>query len=71
MDGAGKSVNLTTNAVGNFYTAEPFTKPLRMSVSFGGKKKDMPIPLDADGACNACHSSPDAIGGALGRIRIP
>lgn len=70
-DSTGKRVTLVTNAVGNFYTSEPLAKPLSMRVEYDGKERAMPIPLDAEGACNACHSSPDAIGGAAGRIRIP
>ncbi len=70
-DGAGKSVSLVTNAVGNFYTPEPLALPLRMAVERDGKRKEMPIPLQAQGACNGCHSYPDAIGGAAGRIRVP
>lgn len=70
-DAAGKKVTLVSNAVGNFYTAEPLTKPLMMAIEYEGRRQEMPIPLDADGACNACHSHPDAIGGAKGRIRIP
>ncbi|MBK8214291.1 MAG: hypothetical protein IPK71_11135 [Myxococcales bacterium] len=71
VDSTGKTERLTTNAVGNFYTGTPLTKPLTMSVTFEGKTAKMPIPLNADGACNACHSHPDPIGGAIGRIRIP
>lgn len=70
-DAAGKRVSLVTNAVGNFYTADVLAKPLRMKIRYDGREKEMPIPLDADGACNACHSHPDPIGEALGRIRIP
>ncbi len=70
-DSAGKVVSLTSNAVGNFYTLEPLQKPLQMAIEYEGRRAQMPIPLDAQGACNACHSSPDAIGGAKGRIRIP
>lgn len=70
-DANGKTVNLESNAVGNFYTAEPLVKPLQMRIAYQGKSAAMPIPLNADGACNACHSHPDPIGGAAGRIRIP
>lgn len=70
-DSAGTAVRMTTNEAGNFYTAAPLKKPLTLAVERDGKRKEMPIPLDADGACNACHSSPDAIGGAQGRIRAP
>ena len=70
-DNAGKAVTLTSNAVGNFYTLEPLEKPLRMAIEYEGRRAEMPIPLDAQGACNGCHSHPDPIGGAKGRIRIP
>lgn len=71
VDATGKIERLTTNSVGNFYTRTPLTKPLQMSITYQGKTAKMPRPLDAEGACNACHSHPDPIGGALGRIRIP
>ena len=70
-DASGKLVQLRSNAVGNFYTAEPLAKPLTMAIEYQGKIATMPIALDAEGACNACHSHPDAIGGAKGRIRVP
>lgn len=66
-----KEVRLTSNSVGNFYTPEPLEKPLRMAIEYEGRRQEMPIELDAQGACNGCHSHPDAIGGAMGRIRIP
>jgi hypothetical protein len=70
-DKTGKTEKLTTNDVGNFYTRVPLEKPLKMRITYQGKSADMPIALDAEGACNACHSFPDAIGGAKGRIRVP
>ena len=67
---AGEKVTLTTNAVGNFYTAEPLTKPYRVVLERDGRTKEMPIDAPA-GSCNACHSWPDASGGAPGRIFAP
>lgn len=67
----GKVESLTTNEVGNFYTAAPIAKPMTLRIRHAGKSADMPIPLNADGACNACHSANDPIGGAAGRIRVP
>lgn len=70
VDAQGKHVQLTTNAVGNFFTNEPLTPPLNLAVEANGKRLDMPVPLNAQGACNGCHSHPDPIGGARGRIRL-
>jgi hypothetical protein len=50
VDSRGKTVRLTTNQVGNFYTAEPLTFPLIVSV--GGER--MPDPVSY-GGCNRCH----------------
>jgi hypothetical protein len=70
VDAAGKKVLLTTNAAGNFYTAESLQLPTKMAVTYKGKRAEMPGELKALGACNACHSHPDPID-AAGRIRIP
>lgn len=65
----GKSITLTSNRVGNFYTAEPLTAPLRIKLTHESFEAEMPIEAPA-GSCNACHSWPDATGDALGRIRV-
>lgn len=70
-DAKGKEVRLTTNAVGNFYTPQALDKPLHMAIEYEGRRAEMPVALDAEGACNACHSHPDPIGDAKGRIRVP
>jgi hypothetical protein len=70
VDAAGKRVVLTTNRAGNFYTAEALKLPTKMAVVYQGKRAEMPGELNALGACNACHSSPDPID-ARGRIRLP
>ena len=60
-DAAGKSFTLTTNQVGNFYSAEPVTFPLTVSVD----GKTMPNPVTY-GGCNRCHG-PYATEGPLMR----
>lgn len=59
---------LTTNAVGNFYTASTFPSGFRVAVEYAGERIEMPCPPPA-GNCGACHSLPP-IGGALGRIAV-
>lgn len=70
VDKAGKTVKLTTNEVGNFYTREPLVAPYRVSLSYQGRTATMPIEAPA-GSCNFCHSYPDASGGPKGRIYVP
>jgi hypothetical protein len=65
-DAAGKELSLTTNAAGNFYTAEPLAGPLRVSVEREGRLATMPEPAPA-GSCNFCH---EPTGAALGRIYV-
>lgn len=59
---------LTTNAVGNFYTANAFPSSYRIAVEYEGQRVEMPCPPPA-GNCGACHSLPP-IGGAPGRIAV-
>jgi hypothetical protein len=61
VDAAGKRVTLTTNAVGNFYTAEPLKGPINVTLEKDGKVKKMPRGAPA-GSCGACHSYPDPTG---------
>jgi hypothetical protein len=55
-DASGKTVEMTGNKVGNFYTAEPLTFPIRVSVD--GVEMP-PASLRANrilyGGCNLCH----------------
>ena len=69
-DAMGKVVTLTSNEVGNFYTAEPLAFPYRVRLEYQGRTADMPIPLDSLGACAGCHAQVGRAG-ALGRIRVP
>ena len=66
-DAEGKVVELTTNAVGNFYTSEPLTAPLRAEVERDGRRLEMPDPVDS-GACTTCHRC-DGMGG--GKLYAP
>ena len=70
VDADKREVTLTTNAAGNFYTAEPLRAPLRLRLEHLGRSKEMPEEAPA-GSCNACHSSPDPAGNAKGRIFLP
>lgn len=69
-DAQAKEVRLTSNAVGNFYTAEALAFPYSVRVEFEGRTAAMPIMLDSFGACAGCHSQMGRAG-ALGRIRVP
>jgi hypothetical protein len=50
VDAAGRTVSLTTNSVGNFYTSQALTFPL--TARAGGEQ--MPAPVTY-GGCNRCH----------------
>jgi cytochrome c553 len=63
-DSNGKTVKLTTNAAGNFYTPEPLVPPLGITLEKEGKVRKMPRSAPA-GSCAACHSYPDATGDGI------
>ena len=69
FDSAGRTVELETNGVGNFYTAETLEVPLHVELEHDGVTIAMPVPPPS-GGCNACHSQP-TIGGAPGRLYVP
>jgi hypothetical protein len=56
--GASRSIPLTTNSAGNFYTSEAITFPANVTVGGGGASMTA-----ARGDCNTCHS-----GAGTGRI---
>ena len=68
-DAAGRTVEMTSNVVGNFWTAEALKFPLQAEIRVADKVRKMPIPVPA-GSCNACHSASPA-GGAEGAIVPP
>jgi hypothetical protein len=52
VDAAGKSFSLHTNQAGNFWSSEPITYPLRVSVDGSA----MPSAVTTGGgSCNTCH----------------
>lgn len=60
VDQAGKSITLTGNDAGNFYTAEPLAFPLTVSVN----GTQMPAPVTY-GGCNVCHHAETVTVGPL------
>lgn len=65
-DASGKSLSLHTNKVGNFYTAEPLTFPLRVGVDGAA----MPDPVTY-GGCNRCHGAGRDLGLPTGPLMSP
>jgi hypothetical protein len=68
-DARGRSVELTSNSAGNFYTNAPLEVPLRVAIEHAGGRREMPARAPS-GGCNACHS-PQPIGGTEGRLYLP
>ena len=68
VDATGKTLVLTSNSAGNFYTAAPFTPPFAGSAARHGflQKSDGKPP---SGACNSCHAIPPT-NNALGRLYL-
>jgi hypothetical protein len=62
-------LELVSNAVGNFYSAEPLEPPLQMETRFEGRTMVMPVTAPT-GGCALCHSWPEPVE-AAGRIRAP
>ena len=60
-DATGWSFTLRANKVGNFYTAERVTFPLRVAVD--GQPMTNPVQ---DGSCNRCHGNGPGSGGGGG-----
>jgi hypothetical protein len=65
----GKVLTLTSNSVGNFYTAEAIAKPFTVVIQRGSFKMVMTAP-PTTGACSACHTVPPT-DGAPGRLFVP
>jgi YD repeat-containing protein len=60
VDAAGKSFSLHTNQAGNFWSAEPVTFPLRVSVDGAAMATAVTA---ADASCNRCHGNGAGGGG--------
>ncbi|MEP9410435.1 MAG: carboxypeptidase regulatory-like domain-containing protein [Candidatus Brocadia sp.] len=66
VDANGIAVNLTSDQIGNFYSAQSMTAPFMISVSYRGRKVKMP-GIASGGGCNAdgCHTV-----GSAGRVYV-
>lgn len=71
-DATGRNLTLTTNEVGNFYTAEELTFPIRVEVQKDGKRMAMSDSPPV-GSCNYCHSPqpPEGEDDVPGRLFVP
>lgn len=65
----GRTVRLTPNAVGNFYTRTSLALPYTARVIVGGAERRMNGP-QMNGDCNTCHTQ-DGASEAPGRIVLP
>jgi hypothetical protein len=66
VDANGVTVSLTSDQIGNFYSAESMTAPFTITVSYRGRMVKMPGPASS-GGCNtdSCH-----VVGSAGRVYI-
>jgi hypothetical protein len=69
LDAAGRTINMTPNAVGNFYYAGAVTFPVTARITRNGLARSMTTP-QSNGNCNSCHTLTGA-NGAPGRILMP
>jgi hypothetical protein len=69
VDASNRTVTLTPNAVGNFYSTTAITAPYTAKVTYQGRERIMPA-AQTSGDCNACHTQNGA-NGAPGRITLP
>ena len=63
-DSTGKSVTLTSNSVGNFYSTSSMRPPLTAEIDQNGWTMAMSSQATT-GACNSCHKCGGAAGGKL------
>ena len=70
QDAIGRTFTLTTNAAGNFYTAEALAFPLaKVQAEVNGVRMAM-VGQPKTGSCNSCHTNPPG-GDAPGRLFVP
>ncbi len=55
-DANNKTVTVTSNAVGNFFSEDALAKPLTVTMTKGSKSSTMSTGA-ASGDCNDCHSA--------------
>ena len=68
VDANGKSIALTSNSAGNFYTSEAVQFPADVTVVTGTTTQTMPAA--PNGSCNSCHTLPPQ-SNAPGRVHAP
>jgi hypothetical protein len=64
VDSASKTIALTSNDVGNFYTGDSVTWPASITLTLGARTANMPNAQN--GACASCHTT-----SAQGRVYLP
>ena len=74
-DANNKTITITPNSVGNFYSTVAVAKPFTAKVTYMGRERDMTTP-QTSGDCNACHTQagtavPAGTTAAPGRIILP
>ena len=67
-DAAHRTLTLSTNGAGNFYTAETLQFPLKVQAQFGNRRLAM-VGAVASGSCNSCHAQP-SLNDAPGRLFV-
>jgi hypothetical protein len=76
-DVTGRQLTLTSNAAGNFYTAEPLADLASIEVQNGGHRMVMQLSvvgsgaLELVGSCNMCHQISATPGPTLGAFGAP
>ncbi len=67
-DAAHRTLTLSTNGAGNFYTAETLQFPLKVQAQFGSRRMAM-VGAVTSGSCNSCHAQPP-LSDAPGRLFV-
>jgi hypothetical protein len=68
-DANEKTISITPNSAGNFFSLPRLASPFHAKVVSGSKTRECPLALTS-GDCNACHTEQGA-NGAPGRIVAP
>ena len=72
-DSNNRTVTLTPNSAGNFYSrTAAITPPYTVKLTYQGRERDMTglVFSPTNGDCNSCHTM-DGMNGAPGRIMLP
>ena len=69
-DANKRTLTLTSNAAGNFYTSEMLDFPLHVEIQRGTWRMAM-ASSPSSGSCNSCHSIPKGNPDVPGRLFIP